>query len=157
LFKLHPAIAIKEGDTIQLSGGKTIPVDLQFSKIIDTECHFSWPFVTMKNGAKKDLRIVPSFESRLQEFVYVSEMPEGYCGIMRSEIRKELRIHFPLQTFPYCWIFMTYGGWRNHYTLVLEPCTNMPKDLASAKKLGQCAFLHAGEKKIFTVEIEIVQ
>jgi hypothetical protein len=42
-------------------------------------------------------------------------------------------------------LFLTYGGWRDCYTAVLEPCTNMPKDLAEAVHAGQSARLDAGD------------
>ena len=37
---------------------------------------------------------------------------------------------------------MTYGGWRDHNVVALEPCTNYPKDLAMAiPRGGHAAFL----------------
>ena len=37
------------------------------------------------------------------------------------------------------------GGWRDCYTAVLEPCTNLPKDLTEAVRAGTSARLAPGE------------
>ncbi len=56
---------------------------------------------------------------------------------------------------PYVWFFLTYGGWRGLYTAVIEPCTNMPKDLAEAARLGQSARLEPGEEFSTTVSVAL--
>ena len=53
------------------------------------------------------------------------------------------------------WLFLSYGGWRDIYTAVLEPCTNMPKDLADAVRLGQSARLTPGEEFVTTVSVTL--
>jgi hypothetical protein len=53
--------------------------------------------------------------------------------------RAALRLRFDRGHLPFVWLFLAYGGWNGCYTAVLEPCTNMPKDLASAVKAGQSA------------------
>jgi hypothetical protein len=103
---------------------------------------FAWPLARTQNGELIDLSICPEAELRHREFVYISELPEGWCGARETRRGAALRFHFPLQVFPFTWVFMTYGGWRDLYTVVLEPCTNMPKDLQTAYCLGQCAVLH---------------
>jgi hypothetical protein len=62
---------------------------------------------------------------------------------------------YNLADFPYCWLFMALGGWRNHYTVVLEPCTNVPKDLKTAKAAGTCAYLEPGRSREYSVSIDI--
>jgi hypothetical protein len=54
---------------------------------------------------------------------------------------------------PFVWLFLTYGGWRNLYTAVLEPCTNMPKDLSEAARVNQSAKLDPGKE--FKTKIKI--
>jgi len=74
----------------------------------------------------------------------VSDLPAGWCGIERAGGRERIIFEFPLEVLPFCWLFMAFGGWRDYYTVVLEPCTNMPKDLGAALAAGQCARLDAG-------------
>jgi hypothetical protein len=64
-------------------------------------------------------------------------------------------MHYSLADFPYTWLFLTYGGWRDHFTAVLEPCTNMPKDLETARRAGACARLEPGQKLECTVRVDL--
>ena len=138
LWKLHPAIAISPDHQLLLPGGKVIPVDLTFSTIIGSPGPFEWPIVIDKQGRNHDLRIILPKDSGHKEFVYVTDLPEGWCAIKNKRTGSEFRLSFPTDVFPYLWLFITYGGWRDHYTIVLEPCTNFPKDLNSAYKKGTC-------------------
>jgi hypothetical protein len=94
-----------------------------------------------QDGSLVDLSRVPAAGSHRREFVYVRDLPEGWCGIQRGNSGERIIVTFPHAVFPYCWLFMPYGGWRDYYTVVLEPCTNMPKDLGQAMQLGQSAKL----------------
>lgn len=155
LFKLHPAIRVEEGDALLLSGGTVTAVDPAFSRMIGGPGPFRWPLAVGVTGAPVDLSVVPPREARLAEFVYVSDMPEGWCGVRRGNGGGEIRFSFPADVFPYCWLFLAYGGWRNHFTAVLEPCTNMPKDLDAAWERGTCAVLAPGATSEFEVSVSV--
>jgi hypothetical protein len=64
-------------------------------------------------------------------------------------------MRFDAGSLPYVWLFLTYGGWRDLYTAVLEPCTNMPKDLAEAARLNQSARLDPGAEFATTVAVTL--
>lgn len=155
LFKLHPALNIQHGGKIVLSGGIVIPVSREFSTMVGMASPWSWPLVDDRNGEQLDLSVIPSRDSSLREFVYVKDLPSGICGLRDISTGEEFRMTFSIADFPYCWLFMAYGGWRDHYTLVLEPCTNIPKDLAEAKRNKSCAVLKPRETRHFSVAIEI--
>lgn len=155
LFKLHPAMRIESGDEILLPGGSVNVVDPSFSTMTNGGGPWKWPWVTGTNGERMNVAVIPGPESKLQEFLYVTNVPEGWCGLRRVRTGKRITFRYPSAVLPFCWLFMTYGGWRNYYTVVLEPCTNMPKDLAVAKANGTCAILMPGEEIAFAVEIEI--
>ena len=148
LFKLHPAIAVTEHCTIDLPGGRVEPVDPEFGNILQSPYSAPWP----GNG---DLSRCRAPSSRTREFVYVHDAPEGWCGITDHAAGARLRLHYPTEVFPYCWLFMTYGGWRGHNVVVLEPCTNYPKDLAAAVRGGTAAVLNAHETRAIGVEISL--
>ena len=143
LFKLHPAMAIEPGDRLLLPGGSVTPVDPAFGTRFGGGAA-TWPIVRDREGGEFDLSLVPAPESRSQEFVYVADLAEGWCGLERARTGERLLFQFPLSVFPFCWLFLTYGGWRGYYTAVLEPCTNMPKDLSEAVRAGHCASLEPG-------------
>jgi len=155
LFKLHPAMRIEQGDELQLEGGRIIQVDSSFSKIIGTHHEFNWPFVNDKSGNNKDISVIPAREKLLQEFIYVKDLKSSWCGLKRKSSNEEFILNFPGKIFPYCWFFMALGGWREHYTVVMEPCTNFPKDMITAIANGTSAFMKSFEKLEFEVSIDI--
>ena len=90
------------------------------------------------------MRQVPAPSSQQQEFVYVRNLPEPWCGVEDPGASAALRMDFDSSAFPYVWLFLTYGGWRDLYTAVLEPCTNMPKDLVGSGAGGPVGAAAAG-------------
>ena len=66
-----------------------------------------------------------------------------------------LRMDYEQRSFPFVWFFLSYGGWRDVYTAVLEPCTNMPKDLAEAVRRSQSARLLPGAAFETTLRVSL--
>jgi len=141
LFKQHLPVAVTAYHRIELPGGRVTPVDLSFSRRLGEAAPFTWPVGRSAAGQSVDLSVLPPAEEKLQEFVYVADLPEGWCGVTDSRTGAGIRLHYPQATFPFVWLFMSFGGWRDVYTVVLEPCTNMPKDLEAARHAGQCAVI----------------
>jgi hypothetical protein len=143
LFKQHLPIALTASCELVLPGGRVTAVDPTFGTVLPGRGPFAWP---LAQGADRevDLRVVPSRSSEEREFVYVTELPESWCGIDDVMQGASIRMRYDQQRMPFLWLFLSYGGWRKCYTAVLEPCTNMPKDLAEAVEAGQSALLDAG-------------
>jgi hypothetical protein len=116
-------------------------VDPGFGTILAAGDPFEWPLGRGADRRERDLRRIPSASSEEREFVYLSGLPAGWCGIDDVEAGTTLRLRFDIRDLPYLWLFLSYGGWRDCYTAVLEPCTNMPKDLAQAVRAGRSAYL----------------
>jgi hypothetical protein len=154
LFKQHLPIAITPGCRLLLPGGQVEAVNPDFGNVLPSGEVFEWP-VPLAAGEIADLRQIPSASSGLQEFVYVRNLPQGWCGIEDPQRGATLHMSFELISLPYVWLFLTYGGWRNLYTAVLEPCSNMPKQLADAVRLGQAALLMPGQEFVTTVSVTL--
>jgi galactose mutarotase-like enzyme len=148
LFKLHPAFAIDEACRLDLPGGTVEKVDAEFGNLLNSMETQPWP--TEANLAQCRDRF-----SKTSEFVYVSNLTESWCGITDASTDSWVRIRYSDEVFPFCWIFMTYGGWRDHNVVVLEPCTNYPKDLDSAIAEGTHATLTPGIAKEFDVTFSV--
>ena len=144
LFKQHLPVELVPGCRLMLPGGRVRSVDPSFSTLAHGEGTFDWPMARSSSGQEIDLAVVPPSTSRAKEFVYVSDLPHAWCGI-EHPAGASIRMDFDRQTLPFVWLFLTYGGWRDLYTAVLEPCSNMPKDLADATRLGQAARLDPGQ------------
>ncbi|MDP3983836.1 MAG: hypothetical protein Q8Q52_02365, partial [Acidimicrobiia bacterium] len=150
MFKLHPAIAINDSCSLELPGGRVEQVDPEFGNILGNLLETTWLDVrSTLLGQCRPAR------SGSREFVYVSDLPAGWCGVADLDAGARLRIEYPQEIFPYCWLFITYGGWRDHNVVVLEPCTNHPKDLATAVARGTSAVLAPGEVREFTVAMTV--
>lgn len=145
LFKVHLATALTADCRLLLPGGRVTQVDQQFSTLLPPTPGFEWP-VLESPLRTVDMRMVSPASSRLREFVYVERCPAPWCGIYDAAAAAALRMDYDSTRLPYVWLFLTYGGWRKLYTAVLEPCTNMPKDLAEAARLGRSARLEPGQE-----------
>ena len=66
-----------------------------------------------------------------------------------------MRIDYLTDLFPYCWIFMTYGGWRERNVVVLESFTNHPKNLEQAISTGTAAVLVPATTREFEVTVSV--
>ena len=147
LFKLHAAIDVNTHCQINLPGGVVEKVDHEFGNLLSTADEQPWP-------TEVGLPFCCDRSSRSNEFVYVSDLPEGWCGITENKAGSWVRIDYPTDVFPYCWIFMTYGG-REHNVVVLEPCTNYPKDLEKATSNGTATLLAPATTREFEVTVSV--
>lgn len=50
---------------------------------------------------------------------------------------------------------MSYGGWRDHNVVVLEPCSNDPKDLNEAIATGNVAALAPSSTTEFQLQVSV--
>lgn len=154
LFKQHLPILINPDCRLVLPGGTVEAVDTQFSTILPGAGPYPWP-IAKGNGISVDLRRIPPAAERHKEFVYARDLPESWCGVEDEGSGASLRMDFAGEQLPYVWLFLSYGGWRDVYTAVLEPCTNLPKDLAEAVRLGQAACLKPDEEFTTTVTVTL--
>jgi len=144
LFKQHLPIAVTEGCRLAVPGGWVEAVDPSFGTWLASSQRFPWPSVPARQGGVVDLRRVPPASSRSREFVDMGGLPDGWCGVDDAAAQASLRMHFDKVQLPFLWFFLAYGGWRDCYTAVLEPCTNLPKDLTEAVRRNQAARLEPG-------------
>ena len=145
LFKQHLAIAISPDCRLWMPGGQVQAVDPLFGTSLPGGDPFYWPFAR-GGGQVVDLSVIPHPSSKAREFVYVRDLPQPWCGIEDVLQGASIRMNFDSRQLPFVWLFLTYGGWRNLYTAVLEPCSNLPKDLSEAVRLGQSARLEPGQE-----------
>ena len=154
LFKQHLPIALTPQCRLMLPGGRVEPVDPAFGTLVGARGAFDWPQARGADGAV-DMSRVPPDESREREFLYVRDLPEPWCGVDDPGSGASLRMHFDSAALPFVWLFLTYGGWRDCHTAVLEPCTNLPKDLSEAVRLRQSGRLEPGGEFMTKVSVTI--
>ncbi|MGC2403596.1 MAG: hypothetical protein WA510_27645, partial [Acidobacteriaceae bacterium] len=80
---------------------------------------------------------------------YAKDLEDGWfavetrgCGIVYE---------FPLETCPYLWLWLVYGGWRGYHHAVVEPWTGYPVNLEEAYEQNRHSELRPGETFSVTV------
>ena len=144
LFKQHLAVAITPGCRLRMPGGRVTVVDPTFGTVASDARPFDWPVGVRGDGVPADVSVVPERSNSGREFIYVADLKGGSCGVDDPAARAGIHMTFDQAVLPYVWFFLAYGGWRGCYTAVLEPCTNMPKDLTEAVHRGQSLRLEPG-------------
>ena len=131
MFALHPALAISGGGRVDFPA---MSVDLEPSYLGTLEgvtTPFEWPFA-LRNGNPLDLRRVCTVASKEVYFLYGHGYQSGWCALTDPEARLSMGFVFPPDVFRSCWLFATYGGWRDYQVVLLEPCTSHPQQIEMA-------------------------
>ncbi|WP_018616920.1 DUF5107 domain-containing protein [Segetibacter koreensis] len=146
LWKLHAALKIKPGDKLETGAKNGKVVDPEYSRFTQFD-EFAWPLIE-----NKDASIIPA-KSNTMDFFYLYGMPKGEMQLLSNDEKYLFSYSYDLKVFPYQWYFASYGGFFDHYTAILEPCTNMPISVNDALAKHQSAVLEPGEELTTTVRI----
>jgi Domain of unknown function (DUF5107) len=136
LWKPHIAVNIDAPSRIDMSAAKMYIEDFGPPRNGKTGISYNWPFVTDEKGETHDMRMTLPVDSEVNEFQYGLELKEGWCSVTDCINRLGIGIAFDNELFHSCWLFATYGGWRNLNTAVLEPCTGYPVNLNDGLSKG---------------------
>jgi hypothetical protein len=103
-----------------------------------------WPFIKTAAG-DVDLRRIPCEDARQLYFFYGTAMQGNWCALTNSATGLSCGLQFDSAVFPNCWLFATYGGWRNYNVAVLEPSTGYPLSFEVMRAAGRQRSLAPGE------------
>ena len=155
LWKLHPAFQVTPQHRLDFPPMQ-VELEPAFPGTLEgMPAKFDWP--QLQAGTRKvDLRRVPPAGERQLYFFYGTEMKDGWCAITNTATRVSCGLSFDPQVFRSCWLFASYGGWRNYNVAVLEPCTGYPLNFEAMQAAGRHLTLAPGEnletKVLFTVQ-----
>lgn len=127
LFKQHIALPAAPGATIELPANRTILTGYGRPRA-PGETTFDWPTLVDGAGRSHDMGRMPATDSGVVELQYATGLADGRCAV-RYPDGSGVCLSFDLDIFPTCWIFASYGGWRAHEVVVLEPSTGFPSSL----------------------------
>jgi len=142
LWKLHPALAIAPGARIDLPAC-TVRPEAAFNDRLDKQ-PFTWPAARGAQGEAVDMRVVPGKEAATCDFYYATDLAAGWCALTNAAAGVGFGLAFDPAVFRSVWVFGAYGGWRGHYTTILEPCTGYPYQLEEAVAQGTASQLATG-------------
>ncbi|CAI9400835.1 hypothetical protein [Aestuariimicrobium sp. T2.26MG-19.2B] len=148
LWKQHLALAVAEGDHIELPGGRAELADWGSPRAGVPGVVYDWP-----NLEGHDLSSVPAAGPAV-EFQYVTQLPETWCGL-RHRGGGGLRLQWCSDQVDSVWLFASHGGWRGIRTVVLEPCTGWPLSVSAGVEAGTHRVLHPGETWKLTMRLGV--
>jgi hypothetical protein len=138
LWKLHAALAVREGDIIECPARQARSVDPAWSRFKETQ-PFPWPNIEGRRA-----NVIPPKDGTM-DFFYLFDLTAGEMWWRRPSAGLKFGYQFDTQVFPYAWLFASYGAFLDHYTIILEPCTAMPMSVKEASTSRQCSRLQPGE------------
>lgn len=146
LWKLHAALAIEEGDKLITSAQKAKVADPDYSRFADLD-EFNWPIIENIDAS------IVSLKSKSVDFFYLYNIEQGEMKFLNGNENHLFSYIYEKKVFPFQWYFASYGGFFNHYTVILEPSTNMPLSVNEAKLMGKCAVLEPNQEINTVVQI----
>jgi len=146
LWKLHAALAVLEGDRIECPARLAQIVDPAWSRF-KTTAPFQWP-----NLEGRAANVVPARDGTM-DFFYLFDLGAGDMFWHRPSAGLKFGYQFDTKVFPYAWLFASWGGFLEHYTIILEPCTTMPMSVNEAAAKQQCSHLDPGQILQTTVSL----
>jgi len=141
LWKPHPALALRGPARLDIPARRVL-IDLEVSTGF-TATDTLWPHAPGDAGPI-DLRHVPSAASNSVHFYTALDVAKGWLAHTHTDERLGLALVFDPHILPHVCVFGAFGGWRNHHTLVPEPCTAYPYRLDHAIARGSVAQLPPG-------------
>jgi galactose mutarotase-like enzyme len=144
LWKLHPAMAVSPQHRIDFPQMQVVLEPAFLGTLADAAELGEWPLIKTATG-NVDLRRVTPEDARQLYFFYGTQMKGNWCALTNSETGLASGLQFDPEVFRCCWLFATYGGWRNYNVAVLEPCTGYPLSFEAMKAAGHHRSLAPGE------------
>ena len=150
LWKLHPAMAVSPQHRIDFPPMRLILEPAFPGTLPGSSGHIQWPLLKTASG-DVDLRRVTPEDARQVYFFYGTQMQGNWCALTNTATGLSCGLQFDSSVFPCCWLFASYGGWRNYNVAVLEPCTGYPISFEAMKAAGHHRTLEPGR----TLETEV--
>jgi len=144
LWNLHVAMDVSEHHRIEFPPMKVRVEPTYPGTLVGAPDKSSWPLITGPQGTV-DLRKVPPASKKKLHFFYGLNLAEGWCGVINTHLRLACGLSFDRSVFPCCWLFGSFGGWRNLNVAVLEPSTGYPFSMERAIQNKTCAWLDVGQ------------
>jgi hypothetical protein len=143
IFTLHPAFSVTPDCRIDFPP-MAVQLDSSYPASLDgVASPFPWPHATRK-GQEVDLRRVGPHSSGEVYFFCGTGFEDGWCAVTDTLRRLSWGLVFSPRFFRACWLFASYGGWRNHDLAILEPSTSFPQQVEQAIENKTAATLPAG-------------
>lgn len=147
LWGIHPALAVTDRHRIDVPASDMV-VGVSSGPSFGTAGEsYTWPFLPDPStlGGRHDMRLVRPTGDGVYGGHWATNIKEGWLAATDMEARRGIAVVFPLDVFPVAWLWLTYGGYRGHRHVILEPWTGRPMQLQDAIAAGTSRCLGPGE------------
>lgn len=109
----------------------------------------TWPRASAPNGEAVDLAEIPA-DDGTEGTVVLGPLSQGFAGLENESLGVGLQMTWDPAVFPFCWMWMVYGGlpnwplWGRERIFTLEPFTSLVEPLDEAIQHGRALTLDAG-------------
>ncbi len=143
LWKQHVAVPVGEPAVLTMGARSMYVEGFGNPRAGGEGSRYEWPHLVDDAGTSHDMRPTLPPDSRVAEFQYATELEDGWCAVTYAD-GSGIGLVFDKSVFRSCWTFASYGGWRAHEVLVLEPCTGYPVSVSDGLSAGTHQVLPAG-------------
>ena len=143
IWGLHPGLALDPHMRIDLPAGQ-MAVDPASPDYHPRGAAYEWPYFVDPEGHEVDMRAVLPPEANLWRLHY-AHLREGWLALTDTAAKEGIGLIFPLDVFPYSWLWLVYGGWRGLYCAGIEAWTGYPPKLEDAVAQGRFCQLKGAE------------
>jgi hypothetical protein len=146
VWSIHPALAVGPQSELIIPATRAVIASPGHGRLANERAEFTWPHVPGKEGKTFDMSRIPTgIDIPSYEMVFLTELREGWYAHLDHATGSGFGMAFDKSLFNTLWLFATHGGWRGLHTVIAEPATGYPGDLAEAVRWGRSARLEAGQ------------
>lgn len=151
LWGTHPAFKPSRSMTLHIPGKTGIVAQSSGPQFGSPGQRYDWPRLSSASGQITDMSTVYGMDAKGFCGHYVTDLQEGWYALEDKEKGRAVVVSFPLRQCPFIWLWLSYGGWRGHHVVIVEPYTTYPVNLNDAVQQGSHRRIEQGE--IFSIEV----
>jgi galactose mutarotase-like enzyme len=155
IWGTHPAFAIEPGCIVQIPAATGIVGQANRALLGEPGQRYGWPRLKTGTGETNMSVVMPPGENAAGH--YATDLAAGWYAIEYPERRTGILVEFPVETCPYLWLWLSYGGWRGYYLAAIEPWTSCPVTLSEAVAANTHRVLRPGERFACTIRATLWQ
>jgi len=141
----HLALSVDEPARIDLPALSVYVEDFGNLRAGEPGQTYTWPILVDADGTEHDMRRTLPQSSERAEFQYATALSDGWCALTHPD-GTGIALAFDPDVFPSCWMFASYGGWRDLQVAILEPCTGYPVSVNDGVAAGTHRVLASGQQ-----------
>jgi galactose mutarotase-like enzyme len=130
IWGTHPAYAVTPDCVLHIPASKGLVGQANHPMLGQPGQAYIWPDLETSEGSLNMSRALAP--GKLAAGHYATALTAGWYAVEYPGRQSGLLFEFPLETCPYLWLWLSYGGWRGYYVVVVEPWTSCPVTLTDA-------------------------